>query len=245
MIPKTDYKAIVVLSGGLDSTTMLYRVAKYDFRPGEVLALSFNYGQRHVTELAYASHSCTRLGVDWHLVDMECVQALLPGSALTSDVEVPEGHYADETMKATVVPNRNSIMANVAIGAAVGFGATRLYLGVHAGDHPVYPDCRPEFILELQKLAMVANEGFIAEDFQIECPWLHIEKDHIAAQAYSMGLDFRYTWSCYKGVTNHCGRCSTCVERLEAIAIAGLSHVDNTEYDDTEYWKEAVGWDSE
>jgi len=245
MIPKTDYKAIVVLSGGLDSTTMLYRVAKYDFRPGEVLALSFNYGQRHVTELAYASHSCTRLGVDWHLVDMECVQALLPGSALTSDVEVPEGHYADETMKATVVPNRNSIMANVAIGAAVGFGATRLYLGVHAGDHPVYPDCRPEFILQLQKLAMTANEGFIAEDFKIECPWLHIEKDHIASQAYSMGLDFRYTWSCYKGVTNHCGRCSTCVERLEAIAIAGLSHVDNTEYDDTEYWKEAVGWDSE
>ena len=242
---KDSYKAIVVLSGGLDSTTMLYRVAKYDFRPHEVLALSFNYGQRHVTELQYASHSCTRLGVDWHLVDMECVQALLPGSALTSDVEVPEGHYADETMKATVVPNRNSIMANVAIGAAVGFGATRLYLGVHAGDHPVYPDCRPEFILELQKLAMVANEGFISEDFKIECPWLFIEKEHIAGQAHSMGLDFRYTWSCYKGVINHCGRCSTCVERLEAIAIAGLTHLDNTEYDDTEFWKEAVGWDSE
>jgi 7-cyano-7-deazaguanine synthase len=148
-------------------------------------------------------------------------------------------------MKATVVPNRNAIMANISIGAAVAFGATRLYLGVHAGDHPVYPDCRPEFILELQKLAMVANEGFIAEDFKIECPWLHIEKSHIASQAHSMGLDFRYTWSCYKGVTNHCGRCSTCVERLEAIAIAGLSHMDNTEYDDTEYWKEAVGWDSE
>lgn len=240
-----QYTAVAVVSGGLDSTTMLYDTVE-QYGQDNVLALSFNYNQRHKVELDFARRSATDLDIDWHLIDLSAINVLLHGSALSDDsVDVPEGHYAWETMKQTVVPNRNSIMASVAIGACVASGAEVLRLGVHAGDHPVYPDCRPQFVEALQNLARVANEGFIHEAFRIDCPFLHVEKFEIAARAYTLGLPFHKTWSCYKGSDVHCGRCSTCVERIEAIALAGLTHTDETSYEDVDYWREVTGWGTE
>ena len=234
-----EYDCVCVYSGGLDSATMLAdSVERYG--ADRILALSFCYGQRHKKELNYASNLCAEYGIDWKEIDITSINQLLPGSALTDDVDVPEGHYAEDTMKSTVVPNRNAIMANIAIGAVVAYGAVVLRLGVHAGDHPVYPDCRPEFIAQLESLAKVANEGFIKNTFYIDCPWLYVEKSDIAARAVDLGLEFDMTWSCYKGGEHHCGRCSTCVERLDAIDLAGYTSIDTTRYEDDQYWKEVI-----
>jgi len=243
-----DKKCVTVFSGGLDSATMLLD-SVYQYGEENVWALSFDYGQRHRTELMYAINFCKKLRVQHNVVDLSSINELLGGSALTdSEVEVPEGHYEWETMKQTVVPNRNAIMANVAIGACVSKGAEVLRLGIHAGDHAVYPDCRPAFVDALEVLAHRACEGFIHENFIVDCPWLHVEKDVIAS-AYvraieKMGLDLTLgdTWSCYKGGELQCGRCSTCVERIEAIYKADVQDWDNTVYMDPDYWKEVVGW---
>lgn len=239
-------KVVTVFSGGMDSATMLLdSVATHG--SDNVWALSFNYGQRHSTELTYARAFCDHLDVQHNVVDLASINQLLGGSALTDDsVDVPEGHYEWETMKKTVVPNRNSIMANIAIGACVSSGADVLRLGIHAGDHAVYPDCRPEFVDTLEALARTACEGFISPHFSVDCPWLHVEKVEIARQFYDLSKNFDKdinlgdTWSCYKGGDHHCGRCSTCVERLEAIDNAGLTEWDNTIYLDDTYWREIV-----
>ena len=275
-----EYQAVCVMSGGLDSTTALYRAVSKQGAEN-VLALSFYYGQRHKIELHFAEQTCLKLGVDWKKVDISSINSLLPGSALSdSDVDVPEGHYAEDTMKQTVVPNRNAIMANIAIGAVVGYGARTLWLGVHAGDHFIYPDCRPEFITQLEMLAKVANEGFIYPEFTIVTPYIASSKNDIAIEAWELGLPFHETWSCYNGaaisdqmkaaslrppgekefggfdIPPHCGRCSTCVERLEAIDYA-RNHFDEklgedsdfadfTEYTDDEFWLKAIEqWERE
>ena len=240
-------KCVSVFSGGLDSATMLLD-SVYQHGAENVWALSFNYGQRHSVELMYAINFCEKLGVKHNVVNLSSINELLAGSALTDDVEVPEGHYEWETMKQTVVPNRNAIMANIAIGACVSVEAEILRLGIHAGDHAVYPDCRPEFVDALEALAHKACEGFIHKDFIVDCPWLHVEKDAIASAyveaAEKMDLDLTLgdTWSCYKGGEQQCGRCSTCVERIEAIYKAGVQDFDDTVYMDPDYWKEVVGW---
>ncbi len=236
-----QYTAVAVVSGGLDSTTMLYDTVE-QYGPKNTLCLSFDYGQRHKVELEMATLAADRLDIDSHVIDLTPINKLIGGSSLTDAIEVPEGHYAWETMKQTVVPNRNSIMSNVAIGACVASGAQVLRLGIHAGDHPVYPDCRPEFVFALERLAHIANKGFIHPHFYIDCPFLNVEKSEIARRAHNLGLDFNETWSCYKGGDIHCGRCSTCVERLEAIALAQLMHADKTEYADVNYWREVTGW---
>ena len=140
-------KTIIVLSGGLDSSTLLYKLIN---EGKEVKAISFNYGQRHSKELEYAAKTCAKLNIEHKIVDMIFLKELVSNSALTSDIAVPEGHYAGENMKQTVVPNRNMIMASIAIGWAVNEDFDEVALGVHAGDHAIYPDCRPEFIDALQ-----------------------------------------------------------------------------------------------
>jgi 7-cyano-7-deazaguanine synthase len=157
------------------------------------------------------------------------VAPLLSGSALTSDdVEVPEGHYTDASMAITVVANRNAIMLSIAVGAAVSRGAEAVAAAVHAGDHTVYPDCRPEFIEAIQHEARVANEGFIVDGFEVRAPFLLVGKDEIVRQGAALGVPFEETWSCYVGGELHCGRCGTCVERIEAFALAGVT--DPTAY---------------
>lgn len=233
-------RSIVVLSGGMDSTAALCFVANE--HPGEVKAVSFNYGQRHVKEILAAQKICNEMDIQHKIIDLRSVNDLLAGSALTDEtVEVPEGHYEEATMRATVVPNRNSIMLNIAAAWAVSEGATRVVTGVHAGDHAVYPDCRPEFIDALNDLLMVANDGFINVGFRVYAPWIGCTKTDIiltCEDEFSLDVPWHLTWTCYKGGDKHCGRCSTCVERLEAFDLAG--HEDPVEYVDREYYKQVI-----
>lgn len=231
-------KSVVVMSGGMDSTTALY-VALEESGWGGTVALSFDYGQRHRKELLCARDICAKAGVEHHIIDLTSLTSLIATSALTDpDHAVPEGHYADENMKQTVVPNRNSIMANIGIGVAVSRQARYLFLGVHAGDHAIYPDCRPEFIRQLQLLAEVANEGFIEPFFEIRTPFINKTKAEIVEIGLKLEVPYEDTWTCYNGGEIHCGRCATCVERLEAFDEAGA--VDPVEYETRFAWKEFV-----
>lgn len=212
--------AVTVISGGMDSTVLAYQLREEGW---DLRLLSFNYGQRHARELDSARLIAEKLGAPHDVADLRPVGALLTGSALTDDaVDVPEGHYTDSSMRSTVVPNRNAIFASVAIGVAVADGAQAVALGVHAGDHPIYPDCRPEFVDALQRLAIVANDGFIAPGFQVLTPMVNWSKADIAQRGYELGVPLADTWSCYKGGDLHCGRCGTCVERREAFELAGV-----------------------
>jgi 7-cyano-7-deazaguanine synthase len=224
-------KAIICFSGGLDSTTLatMYQRSGYDLH-----LISFDYGQRHrARELSAAAEVATYLGerrftsVKHDVINLRSVGELLSGSALTdSSVEVPDGHYAEDSMRATVVPNRNAIMANVAIGVASAEGADVIALGVHAGDHAVYPDCRPEFVRALRQCMTHALKGFPTP--RLEAPFLRKTKSEIATLGFVSGAPLHLSWSCYKGGTLHCGKCGTCVERAEAFQLAGLT--DPTEY---------------
>lgn len=202
-------KIILILSGGLDSTTMLYHLIE---QGNEVQAISFNYGQRHKVELEKAAATCSKLKIPHKIIDISFIKELVSNSALTSDMEVPEGHYADENMKNTVVPNRNMIMASIAIGYAVNLGYDAVALGVHSGDHAIYPDCRPEFIEKLNEVAKIANYTPV----EILAPFLTMDKGDIATLGKSLGVDFSLTHTCYKGQETPCGVCGACVERQEA-----------------------------
>ena len=219
-------KCISIVSGGLDSVTMAYRLAAdgWDQR-----LLSFDYGQRHVKELESAQRCAGALNVAHTVVDLHSVTPLLWGSSLTDmAVDVPDGHYAAPSMAATVVPNRNAIMLSIAYAAAIADGAEAVAMGVHTGDHFVYPDCRPDFIERFAAMEVVAAEGHIAPGFQLLTPWLEVDKTEIARQAHLLDVPIADTWSCYKGRDIHCGTCGTCVERKEALHLAGV--VDPTEY---------------
>lgn len=217
--PATD---LILLSGGLDSTTLLA-----DRAQTAALALSVHYGQRHKKELVAAQEVAAHYGVEHHIVDLSAWGALLTGSALTDwSVEVPHGHYADESMRITVVPNRNAVMLMAAVGVAESRSLSRVLLAVHAGDHPIYPDCRPEFIESANRTAMFATDGRV----RVCAPFVNWAKVDIAAHAGRLEVPVGLTWSCYKGGTVHCGRCGTCTERREAFQLAGLT--DPTEYED-------------
>lgn len=219
--------AVTVLSGGMDSTTLAYLLAADGWR---LHLLSYDYGQRHSRELLSAARIADRLGARHDVVDLRSVGALLSGSALTDDeVPVPDGHYTDESMRSTVVANRNAIFASIAVGVAVAGSAEAIALGIHAGDHAVYPDCRPEFVESLQALAKVANDGFIADEFAVLTPLVHWSKAEIVRRGAELDVPFADTWSCYRGGERHCGRCGTCVERREAFELAGVK--DPTAYE--------------
>ncbi|MEO0392220.1 MAG: 7-cyano-7-deazaguanine synthase QueC [Pseudomonadota bacterium] len=225
-------KTLVVCSGGLDSITLAHRVARDHQLDG---LISFNYGQRHAKELAFAKACADELGTDHILIDIAHVGAQLTGSALTDNVDVPDGHYAEESMKATVVPNRNAIMLAIAFGVASSRGADAVATAVHGGDHFIYPDCRPGFIDAFQAMQNHALEGM--GDVTLFTPYVNVPKDAIAAEGAKLGVDFAKTWSCYKGGEIHCGRCGTCVERREAFHLAGVA--DPTVYADPDFWREA------
>ncbi|MDO6725814.1 7-cyano-7-deazaguanine synthase QueC [Cognatishimia sp. 1_MG-2023] len=226
-------KTLVICSGGLDSVSLAYQVAEEQ----ELLGLiSFDYGQRHKKEVEFAALAAERLGVVHELIDMRHIGAFLAGSALTDDVDVPDGHYAEETMKVTVVPNRNAIMLSVAFGVAAAKGADAVATAVHGGDHFIYPDCRPGFIDAFQAMQNQALEGYA--EVRLYTPFVHVPKSDIVVAGAKFDTPFADTWSCYKGGESHCGRCGTCVERREAFDIAGVT--DPTVYADPEYWKSAV-----
>jgi 7-cyano-7-deazaguanine synthase len=232
-------KAVALCSGGMDSVTMCHMLRQ---SVDELHILSFNYGQRHKKELDFAVRCARDLGADWNEIELSHVGNLLKGSALSDpEVDVPEGHYADETMRLTVVPNRNSIMLSIAVGVAVAEKANYVAAAMHAGDHPVYPDCRPTFVSLFSQTMQIANEGFVVPAFTVEAPFIHMSKAEIVQVGFGLDrpVDYAKTWSCYRGKDIHCGRCSTCVERAEAFHLAG--YVDPTTYRDPTYWRTVTG----
>jgi len=170
------------------------------------------------------------------VLDISHVGSMLSGSALTDDIAVPDGHYAEDSMKATVVPNRNAIMLSIGYGIASAQGAELVATAVHGGDHFIYPDCRPGFIKAFESMQNFALEGL--SDISLYTPFLELSKADIVAEGAKLGVAFEDTWSCYKGGDIHCGRCGTCVERREAFDLAGVD--DPTPYEDMDYWKEAI-----
>jgi len=202
-------KVIVIYSGGMDSYTVLHKALEDGKTP---LALSFNYGQRHKKELDYAARVCAELGIAHKIVDISAINSLIGGSALTDDVDVPEGHYEEPSMKQTVVPNRNMILPSMAVGYAVNEQANKVYYGAHSGDHAIYPDCRPEFVEKMNDVCAIANY----EAIEIVTPYLTVSKTAILTDGIRMNLDYSKTWTCYNGRDKACGQCGACQERLEA-----------------------------
>lgn len=234
-------RSVLVLSGGLDSTVALYKLLAED--RGEVHALSFNYGQRHVRELVMASRLCGRLGVPHQTVYLPILQ-LFGNTALTvqpdmaqGQIDVPDGHYAEESMKATVVPNRNMVLISVAAAYCISKGFEQVVYAAHAGDHAVYPDCRENFVHLLDAALKVGN----FHPVHLSAPFVNMTKEDIVRLGAQLLVPFKETWSCYRGGAYHCGTCGTCTERKEAFALAGI-------HDPTEYYpvaeKEKTGFSS-
>ncbi len=204
-------KVVVIFSGGMDSFTVLHRALK-DGK--EVYALTFDYGQKHVKEIACASKVCQQLGVAHKVIDISSINQLLAGSSLTDDIDIPEGHYEAESMKSTVVPNRNMILLSLAVGYAVSVEAAQVYYGAHSGDHAIYPDCRPEIVMKMNEVCQIANYQAV----EIFIPYLTNSKSDILTDGLKMGLRYDDTWTCYNGRAQACGKCGACQERLEAFA---------------------------
>ncbi|RUO21238.1 7-cyano-7-deazaguanine synthase QueC [Aliidiomarina iranensis] len=209
-------RAVVIYSGGMDSFTVLNRAIADGC---QVAALSFNYGQRHSKELDYAAKVCEKLKIEHKIVDIRAINSLLAGSSLTSDIAVPNADYAESNMQSTVVPNRNMILLSLAIGYAVSIDADEVYYGAHAGDHDIYPDCRPEFVEAMNTVSQLANYKAIP----VHSPYLHNTKGDILADGIRMNLDYADTWTCYNGREHACGKCSACRERLAAFAAHGIT----------------------
>lgn len=200
---------VVIYSGGMDSFTVLHRALREGKTP---FPLSFNYGQRHKKELDYAARVCDELGLTHKVVDISAINSLVGGSALTADIDVPEGHYEEPSMQTTVVPNRNMILLSMAVGYAVSKDIEKVYYGAHSGDHAIYPDCRPEFVERMNDVCAIANYTPV----EIVTPYLKDSKTAILTDGLSMNLDYGKTWTCYNGREKACGKCGACEERLEA-----------------------------
>ncbi len=216
-------KVIVLLSGGMDSVTALYAAAREHRIVG---AVSFDYGAKHNhRELPLAAWHCLTLGLPHDVVELPFVNQLFTSDLLQSGGAVPDGHYAEDNMKKTVVPFRNGIMLAIACGIAESKGAEGLVIAAHAGDHAIYPDCREPF---MHAMATAMHQGTYAE-IQLLRPFIATDKAGIVRLGYELGVDYGKTWSCYKGGDLHCGTCGTCVERREAFLLAGVP--DPTAYE--------------
>lgn len=218
--------SIIILSGGLDSTTMLY-----EYKDDIALALSFDYGSNHnARELAFARLHCERLGIPHIIIPLDFIHQYFRSSLLEGADAIPEGNYNDDNMRSTVVPFRNGIMLAIAAGMAETRGLTRIMMANHAGDHAIYPDCRQSFVDAMNQAIMAGTY----EGITLFTPYTNLTKADIARHGKALGIDYSETWSCYKGGEKHCGKCGTCTERREALREAGI--VDTTEYaDDINY----------
>ena len=218
-------KSVVVFSGGLDSTTLLYKLKSENH---DVYAISFVYGQKHSRELDSAKDISTLLGVSHKIVDISSLSGVLDSALTNPNTEIPNvpaNAQFYETLKTTVVPNRNAIFLSIAAGYAQSIGATNLYYAAHHSDRGMYPDCRPEFILQFEKMVQLSLDN---EEFHVESPFVNITKGGIVELGHKFNVPFELTWSCYEGGDKHCGICSTCRERKRAFEEAGIK--DSTEY---------------
>ena len=202
-------KALLIYSGGLDSTTLLY-----EYRDCIALAVSFDYGSKHnAREIAYAKLHCNRLGIKHMILPLDFIGKYFRSDLLIGGGEIPEGSYDDGNMRSTVVPFRNGIMLAVAAGLAESYGLDTLLIANHSGDHAIYPDCRPEFIAAYYQAVWAGTY----EGIRVVSPYCDITKRDIALRGHALGIDYAETWSCYKGGERHCGKCGTCTERKEAL----------------------------
>jgi 7-cyano-7-deazaguanine synthase len=210
-------KVAVLCSGGMDSVTALYWAAR---EHTVAAAVSFDYGSKHNSrELPYAKHHAEKHDIRHELIALPFVDRLFSSDLLSSGGSVPDGHYADENMKRTVVPFRNAIMLSIATGFAESIGAEGLVIAAHTGDHTIYPDCREDFMKAMGDAMSLGTYAGI----RLLRPFISFNKAAIAALGADLGVDFAQTWSCYKGGAIHCGTCGTCVERREAFQQAGIA----------------------
>lgn len=211
----------IIVSGGMDSITLLY-----DHKDEIALGISFDYGSNHnAREIPFAKMHCERLGIKHITINLDFMHQYFKSSLLDGAEAIPEGHYADDNMKSTVVPFRNGIMLAIAIGIAESNNLDQVFIANHGGDHTIYPDCRPEFINAIDAAATAGTYNNI----KVIAPYTKITKSDIARIGKRLGIDYAETWSCYKGGEVHCGKCGTCVERKEALAEAGIE--DKTIYE--------------
>lgn len=213
--------SIIILSGGMDSITMLY-----EYREQIALALSFDYGSNHnQRELPFASLHCKRLQIPHIIIPLDFIHRYFRSSLLEGADAIPEGNYDDDNMRSTVVPFRNGIMLAIAAGMAESRGFDRIMMANHAGDHAIYPDCRADFVEAMSQAAALGTYNNV----QLFTPYTNLTKADIARHGKELGIDYSETWSCYKGGEIHCGKCGTCVERREALREAGIE--DKTPYE--------------
>lgn len=214
--------SLIVLSGGMDSVTLLH-----DRKDEIALAVTFDYGSNHaVREIEMAALNCRELGIEHIIIPLSFMRDYFKSSLLSGAEAIPEGHYADENMLSTVVPFRNGIMLSIAAGLAESRGLSRVMIANHSGDHAIYPDCRAQFIEAMSEAIRLGTYAGL----EISAPYTHISKTDIAVIGKRLGVDYARTYSCYKGGEKHCGKCGTCIERREALRDAGLD--DPTEYED-------------
>ncbi|MCM1051459.1 MAG: 7-cyano-7-deazaguanine synthase QueC [Paenibacillus sp.] len=212
-------KYLLVLSGGMDSVTMLH-----EYRDSISAAVTFQYGSNHnMREARCARINCEMLGIEWIEIDLSFMARHFNSSLLQGADAIPEGHYEDENMRSTVVPFRNGIMLAVAAGLAESRGLDGVMIANHSGDHAIYPDCRPEFIRSMG--AAIADGTY--EHLELFAPYTSFTKGEIALRGKNLGVDYSLTYSCYKGGEKHCGKCGTCIERAEALAYAGITLTDD------------------
>ena len=214
--------SVIIVSGGMDSITLLY-----DKKDEIALGISFDYGSNHnAKEIPYAKKHCERLGIKHITINLDFIHEYFKSSLLEGAEAIPEGNYDEENMKSTVVPFRNGIMLSIAIGIAESHNLKKVLIANHAGDHTIYPDCRPEFIAAINKASVAGTYVNV----EVSAPYTNSTKGEIAVIGKKLGLDYTETWSCYKGGEKHCGKCGTCRERIEALEYAGIE--DHTEYEE-------------
>ena len=210
--------SILILSGGMDSVTLLY-----DYQDSIALALSFNYGSNHnAREIPFARWHCEQLGIEHVVIPLDFMSRYFNSSLLQGDDAIPEGHYDEQNMQSTVVPFRNGIMLAIAAGMAESRGLKRVMMANHGGDHAIYPDCRPEFVTAMSEATRLGTYPGI----EVSAPYTHLSKTDIARKGIALGVDYSKTWSCYRGGDKPCGKCGTCVEREEALREAGYYSTD-------------------
>ncbi len=215
--------SIIIVSGGMDSVTLLC-----EYKDRIAVGVSFDYGSNHnAREIPFARQHCEILGIEHIVIDLAFMPQYFKSSLLDGAGAIPEGHYADDNMKSTVVPFRNGIMLSIAAGIAESRGLKYVMMANHGGDHTIYPDCRQEFVNAMSE----ATKAGTFPGIEILAPYTGITKADIARRGKALGIDYSKTWSCYKGGEYHCGKCGTCVERKEAMRDAAI--VDTTIYDES------------
>ena len=213
--------SIIIVSGGMDSITMLY-----EYKNEIALAVTFDYGSNHAAkEMPFAKYHCEQLGIAHLIIPLSFMRDYFTSSLLEGSEAIPEGHYEMENMKSTVVPFRNGIMLAIACGLAESRNLHKVMIANHGGDHAIYPDCRGTFINAMSEAMAYGTY----EHIKIYAPYTGLNKSDIARRGAELGIDYSQTWSCYKGGEKHCGKCGTCIERQEAFRDAGIE--DLTEYD--------------